>query len=94
VNAVEIAQARNASVLRDPIESARSWLEEHGKVALATVVSTWGSAPVPVGGQLVVAPEEHFQGSVSGGCIEADVIMEAADVMASGRARLLEFGVA
>ena len=94
MNAVEIAQARNASVLRDPIEAARSWLEEHGKVALATVASTWGSAPVPVGGQLVVAPDERFQGSVSGGCIEADVIAEAADVMASGRPRLLEFGVA
>jgi len=79
---------------RDPIEVARSWLEEHGKVALATVVSTWGSAPVPVGGQLVVAPDERFQGSVSGGCVEADVIAEAAGVMAGGRPKLLEFGVA
>ena len=82
-----------ASAARDPIEAARSWLEEHGKVALATVASTWGSAPVPVGGQLVVAPDERFQGSVSGGCVESDVIAEAADVMASGRPRLLEFGV-
>jgi xanthine dehydrogenase accessory factor len=81
------------TIARDPMEVARSWLEEHGKVALATVASTWGSAPVPVGGQLVVGPEERFQGSVSGGCVEGDVIAEAADVMASGRPRLIEFGV-
>ena len=77
----------------DPIEVARKWLHDHGKVALATVASTWGSAPVPVGGQLVVGPDERFQGSVSGGCVEGDVIAEAAEVMASGRPRLIEFGV-
>jgi xanthine dehydrogenase accessory factor len=49
---------------------------------------------VPVGGELVVAPGERFQGSVSGGCVEVDVIAEAADVMAGGRPKLLEFGVA
>ncbi len=85
---------RSAAPQREPIDVARSWLVEHGKVALATVVATWGSAPVPVGGQLVVGPGERFQGSVSGGCVEADVIAEAADVMASGRPKLLEFGVA
>jgi xanthine dehydrogenase accessory factor len=78
----------------DPIEVARKWIDEHGKVALATVVSTWGSAPVPVGGQLVVGPDDRFQGSVSGGCVESDVIAAAADVMAGGRPQLLEFGVA
>ncbi len=78
----------------DPIRAARLWLAEHGRVALATVVSTWGSAPVPVGSQLVVAPDERFEGSVSGGCVEVDVISEATEVPADGRARLLEFGVA
>jgi xanthine dehydrogenase accessory factor len=78
----------------DPIEVARDWLDDFGQVALATVVSTWGSAPVPVGGQLVVAPGERFEGSVSGGCVEADVIAEAADVMATSHTKLLEFGIA
>jgi xanthine dehydrogenase accessory factor len=82
------------SVARNPIAAARNWLDEHGRVALATVVSTWGSAPVPVGGQLAVAPGERFEGSVSGGCVESDVIGEAADVMRTARPRLLEFGVA
>src|SRR5262245_8549271 len=77
-----------------PIEAARRWLEEYDRVALATVVSSWGSAPVPVGSQLAVAPGERFEGSVSGGCVEVDVISEAADAMAEGRPRLLKFGVA
>ena len=81
------------STERSPIEAARRWLDEHDRVVLATVVSTWGSAPVPVGGQLAVAPGERFEGSVSGGCVEVGVISEAADVFAQGRPRLLEFGV-
>lgn len=78
---------------RDAWEMARAWLDEHGQAAIATVVSTWGSAPVPVGGQLVVTVDDRFEGSVSGGCVEVDVLVEAADVMASGKPKLLEFGV-
>jgi len=79
---------------REPIATARRWLDSHGTVALATVIKTWGSSPVPVGGHLVIGPEERFEGSVSGGCVEAAVIAEAADVMASGQPKVLEFGVA
>src|SRR4029079_14855807 len=63
------------------------------ELALATVVSTWGSAPVPVGGQLLVSRGSRFEGSVAGGCVEAEVITEADDVMASDRPKLLEFGI-
>jgi xanthine dehydrogenase accessory factor len=58
------------------------------------VVRTWGSAPVPVGSQLVVDAQGAFQGSVSGGCIEGDVVTQAMDVIASGTQRLLAFSVA
>lgn len=78
---------------RDAWQTARQWLADHGQVALATVVATWGSAPVPAGGQLVVGPGDRFEGSVSGGCVEVDVLVEAADVMASGKPKLLEYGV-
>lgn len=78
----------------DSLETAAAWLARHGRVALATVIATWGSSPVPVGGQMVVAPDETFAGSVSGGCVEADVIAEAADVLSDGRPRTLEIGVA
>ena len=79
-----IAPQRPGNAERDVLEVARSWLDQHGRVALATVASAWGSAPVPVGGQMVVGPGERFHGSVSGGCVEVDVIAEAADVMNGG----------
>ena len=89
-----ISPLNKGKASHDTIEVAREWLDEYGRIAIATVISTWGSAPVPVGGQLVVAPGERFEGSVSGGCIEIDVIAEAPEVMATGRLKLLEFGVA
>ena len=76
------------------LESARDWLDRDGSVAIATVVDTWGSAPVPTGGQMAVALDGRFKGSVSGGCIEGDVIAEAEEILASGKPKLLEFGVA
>lgn len=81
------------AINRDPIETARRWLDEYERIALATVISTWGSAPVPVGGQLVIAQGERFEGSVSGGCVESDVIFEAAQVIASGKPKTLAYGV-
>jgi xanthine dehydrogenase accessory factor len=91
MNVLDVKLRQNS---RGTIEVARGWLDNFGQVALATVVSTWGSAPVPIGGQLVVAPGSRFEGSVSGGCVEAEVITEAEDVMASDRPKLLEFGIA
>lgn len=78
----------------DILGAANSWLEADGAVVVATVVDTWGSAPVPIGGQLAVAADSRFVGSVSGGCIEGEVLTEAEDVFATGKGRILEFGVA
>ncbi|MEG6507594.1 XdhC/CoxI family protein [Methyloligella sp. 2.7D] len=72
---------------------ATAWLTEFGQAAIATVVSTWGSSPVPVGGQLVIAPDGRFEGSISGGCVEVEVIVEAQAVMERGKPALLSFGV-
>jgi xanthine dehydrogenase accessory factor len=63
-------------------------------VALATVIGTWGSAPVGVGGQLAISQDGKFEGSVSGGCVEGEVIAEAEDILATGEPKTLEFGVA
>ena len=79
---------------KDTLAIARRWLNEFEHVVLATVVSTWGSSPVPVGGQLVVAPNGQFEGSVSGGCVEVEVITEAADVLTHNQPKFLECGVA
>lgn len=78
----------------DVVAAAQGWLAAHGRVVLATVVDTWGSAPVPVGGRMAVAPDARFAGSASGGCVEADVVAEAADTLEDGRTRTLSFGVA
>ena len=78
----------------DVLVAAEGWREAGREVAIATVVETWGSAPRPVGSHLVVDAEGNFLGSVSGGCVEGAVVEEAADVIATGSPRLLEFGVA
>ena len=78
----------------DILQTAEAWRKAGKGVALATVVETWGSAPRPVGSHLVIDGEGNFLGSVSGGCVEGAVVEEAVDVIADGRARTLEFGVA
>ena len=62
-------------------------------MALATVVKTWGSSPSPVGSHLVVRQDGHFEGSVSGGCVEGKVIETAMESIEKGTTRLLEFSV-
>jgi xanthine/CO dehydrogenase XdhC/CoxF family maturation factor len=76
------------------LSAAEIWVREGRGVALATVIETWGSAPRPVGSQLVIDSDGEFLGSVSGGCVEGAVVGEAGDVIADGRPRILEFGVA
>ena len=77
----------------DPLDLAAAWRAEGKGVALATVISTWGSSPRPVGSQLVVDDGGDFQGSVSGGCIEGAVIAEARAAIRDGKPRLLSYGV-
>ncbi len=76
------------------LEVAADWMAQSRKLALATVIETWGSAPQPVGSQLVIDGDGNFMGSVSGGCVEGAVITDALDVMKSGEPRILDFGVA
>ena len=76
----------------DILKAAEDWRKAGRGVALATVVETWGSAPRPVGSNLVIDEEGHFL--VSGGCVEGAVVTEAIDVIDSGKPKMLEFGVA
>lgn len=76
------------------LATAESWRRAGKGVAIATVVETWGSAPRPVGSHLVIAEDGAFLGSVSGGCVEGAVVADALDVIVTGQARVLEFGVA
>ena len=74
-------------------EQALSWAEAGQPVALATVVETWGSAPRRAGAQLVVAGDGTMMGSVSGGCVEGAVVVEALEALEDGKTRLLEYGI-
>ena len=76
------------------LKAAEDWRRAGRGVALATVVETWGSAPRPVGANLVIDDQGNFLGSVSGGCVEGAVVTEAMDVIGSGKAKTLDFGVA
>lgn len=74
-------------------EIALRWLDEGQGAALATVTETWGSAPRPVGSQLAISGDGRIAGSVSGGCVEGAVVVEAMEAVADGGTRQLEFGV-
>lgn len=74
-------------------EQALAWHDEGRGSVLATVVETWGSAPRRIGAQLVIAGDGEMQGSVSGGCVEGAVVLEAIEALEKGEQRLLEYGV-
>lgn len=77
----------------DLLDQIQRWRADGQGVAVATVISTWGSAPCAAGSQLVVNEEGSFQGSVSGGCIEGAVIEQALLVIEAGGIERLRFGV-
>jgi xanthine dehydrogenase accessory factor len=76
------------------LEGARKWAAAGHRFALITVARTWGSAPRPPGAWMILRDDGQVQGSVSGGCIEDDLIRRAAAGEFAGNApRLLRYGV-
>ena len=71
----------------------RRWQAEGEQVALATVVKVYGSAPRPLGSVMMISESGRMSGSVSGGCVESAVVQEAMDVLRTGQARLLTYGI-
>ena len=58
------------------LEEANSWIKSNHKVALVTVIKTWGSSPRQVGSKMIINENGDFSGSVSGGCVETAVVRE------------------
>ena len=63
------------------LEEANSWIESNQKVVIARVIQTWGSSPCPIGSKMIVDEKGNFLGSVSGGCVEANVINECIELI-------------
>ena len=80
--------------MREILADVERFLGEGKQVAVATVVSVWGSAPRRPGSRMAVSSAGDVAGSVSGGCVEGAVVTEALDVLASGKPKVLAFGVA
>jgi len=81
------------SELDDIFTPLSVWLKDKKKVALATVISTWGSSPRPVGGQMAIDSNGQIIGSVSGGCIEGAVITEGINSINDGKTRVKDYGI-
>jgi xanthine dehydrogenase accessory factor len=83
------------SVDLEVLEAATTWLVERRRFLMATVVRTWGSSPRPVGAMLVLREDGAIVGSVSGGCIEADLVSHATERFAAppDRPYILKYGV-
>jgi xanthine dehydrogenase accessory factor len=81
--------------VKDIARDVERWRERgDAHVAVATVVATRGSAPRPLGSKLAVSEQGELAGSVSGGCVEGDVAVQAREVLAEGEPRLLTYGIA
>jgi xanthine dehydrogenase accessory factor len=79
--------------VKELLHDIDAWRQSGERVALATVVKVEGSAPRPVGATMAVSDAGNLAGSVSGGCVETAVFEEAQDVLATGKPKLIRYGI-
>jgi xanthine dehydrogenase accessory factor len=79
--------------MKDLLPDIQRWREAGKKAAIATVVSAYGSAPRRAGAKMAIAEDGEFVGSVSGGCVENDVVEHARQVLAEEQPRLVPYGI-
>ena len=80
-------------VVKELLADIDRWRADGKRIAVATVVATRRSSPRPVGSKLVVSESGELAGSVSGGCVETDVVLAAQEVLEGGEPRLLTYGI-
>src|SRR5688500_14595564 len=82
------------SVDIEVLRTAEAWRKSGRAVALGTIVKTWGSAPRPIGAMVAVRDDGQVVGSVSGGCVEDDLIDKVkAKLAAWKKPELVTYGV-
>ena len=75
-------------------QEANSWIKLKQKVVLATVIQTWGSSPRQIGSRMIINESGDFSGSVSGGCVESNVISECLELIKTNNSfKKIEFKV-
>ena len=79
--------------MKDIYPAIKKMLRSKKRFAMATVISTWGSAPRPVGSVMLIAEDGTMAGSVSGGCVEGAVVKNALNVLTTMQPKLVSFGV-
>ena len=76
------------------LKTALTWLREGRRIAIATVVQTWGSSPRPVGSWLAIRDDGQVVGSVSGGCVEDDLIRRVqTEILVRNLPEMVVYGV-
>jgi xanthine dehydrogenase accessory factor len=80
--------------MSDVLAQAHKWSERGNNVALATVIDTRKSAPLPPGSKMAISDQGDVVGAVSGGCVEGAVVEVAEEILAGAEPRLLHFGIA
>jgi xanthine/CO dehydrogenase XdhC/CoxF family maturation factor len=79
--------------LKEIVDEVERWRARGEQIAIATVVATRKSAPRPVGAKFAVSASGGMCGSVSGGCVENDVLEHARQVLETGTPQLLTYGI-
>jgi len=79
--------------VKEIVNEVERWRANGEKVAIATVVATRMSAPRPIGSKFAVSESGAICGSVSGGCVESDVVEQAREVLETGEPKLLSYGI-
>jgi xanthine dehydrogenase accessory factor len=79
--------------MKELLPDIERWRDAGKKVAIATVVQAYGSAPRRPGAKMAIAEDGEFVGSVSGGCVENDVVEHAKQVLEEDHPRLVPYGI-
>ena len=87
-------QGKAGPIVKEILADIDNWQQAGKRVALATVVQVYGSAPRPLGAKLAVSEDGAMVGSVSGGCVESATVQEALEVLSTGKPRLVSYGIA
>src|SRR6266852_833645 len=89
----QLPTPRSQLPMKELLPDIERWREAGLKVAVATVVQAYGSAPRRPGAKMAIAEDGEFVGSVSGGCVENDVVEHAKQVLQEDHPRLVPYGI-